>query len=257
MTSDSTTASGPLAGSVVVVTGAGGAAGQATVAQLLADGAFVVAADRSTDALAGLVDAADEAADHLQTASVDLLDEAATKDWASALEGEHGHIDGVIHLVGGWRGGKQFADNTSADWEFLHNLLIRTVQTTTLAFHDALLRSSTVERGSRFVLISAQAASAPTAGNAGYAAAKAAAEAWTLALADSFSKAEERNTEANSPQHTAAVVMVIKALVTPAMRAEKPNAAFAGFTPTEELATKISALFAANAAEVNGTRVHL
>lgn len=248
---------GHLDGAVVVVTGAGGAAGQATVARLLSDGAVVVAVDRSAEALAGLVVAAGEAADRLHTAAVDLLDEAATQAWAAQLEAERGHVDGVIHLVGGWRGGKQFSDNTSADWEFLHNLLIRTVQTTTLAFHDPLLRSSEIGRGGRFVLVSAQAAAAPTAGNAGYAAAKSAAEAWTLALADSFSKAEERNTEANSPQHTAAVVLVIKALVTPAMRAEKPDAAFTGFTSVEDLATKISSLFTGNAAELNGTRVHL
>jgi NADP-dependent 3-hydroxy acid dehydrogenase YdfG len=252
-----TDSQGPLVGAVVVVTGAGGAAGQATVARLLADGATVVAADRSVEALAGLVAAAGDAADRLEPVAVDLLDAAATQEWAASLEAERGHVDGVIHLVGGWRGGKRFADNTFADWEFLHSLLIRTVQTTTLAFHDPLLRSAENGRGGRFVLVSAQAAAAPTAGNAGYAAAKSAAEAWTLALADSFSKSEERNTEANRPQQTAAVVLVIKALVTPAMRADKPDAAFSGFTSVEDLAAKISAVFAGNAAELNGTRVNL
>ncbi len=39
------------------------------------------------------------------------------------------------------------------------------------------------------MLVSQSGATKPTAGNAAYAAAKAAAEAWTLALADSFRKA--------------------------------------------------------------------
>ncbi len=252
-----TSGAGQLAGAVIVVTGAGGAAGQATVTQLLANGATVIAADVSESALGGLVSSAGSRADLLHTVSVDLLDETATRDWAAALETQHAHVDGVIHLVGGWRGGKKFSDNTTSDWEFLHSLLIRTVQTTTLAFHDPLLRAYAHGHGGRFVLVSAQAAAAPTAGNAGYAAAKSAAEAWTLALADSFSKAEERNTEANTHQHTAAVVLVIKALLTPAMRANKPDAAFAGFTSVEDLATTVTGLFARDAADINGARINL
>ena len=81
-----------------------------------------------------------------------------------------------------------FAETDLADWDLLEKLLIRTVQHTSLAFHEALQRS---DRG-RYVLISAAGASKPTAGNAAYAAAKAAAEAWTLALADSFRKARGR-----------------------------------------------------------------
>ena len=69
-----------------------------------------------------------------------------------------------------------------ADYDFLHGLLVRTLQLTSRAFHRALTQS---DHG-RFVLVSAAAAQNPTDTNAAYASAKAAAEAWTLALADSF-----------------------------------------------------------------------
>lgn len=117
--------------------------------------------------------------------TVDLLDLQATRDWADHVEKDFGRVDGVVHLVGGWRGSASFAETDLADWELLEKLLIRTVQHTSLAFHDALTRS---DRG-RFLLISAAGASKPTAGNAAYAASKAAAEAWTLALGDAFRKA--------------------------------------------------------------------
>lgn len=117
--------------------------------------------------------------------TVDLLDLGAAREWAAKTEKEFGRIDGLVHLVGGWRGSSSFAETDLADWTLLEKLLIRTVQSTSLAFQDGLQRS---DRG-RYLLISAAGASSPTAGNAAYAASKAAAEAWTLALADAFRKA--------------------------------------------------------------------
>ena len=114
----------------------------------------------------------------------------------------------------------------STDWLVLHDLLIRTVQNVTLAFHDALVASPQ----GRFVLVSATAAAAPTAGAAGYAAAKAAAEAWTLALADSFRRLQSGRADDPLPQTAAATVLVVKALVHDGLRAAKPEATFPGYT---------------------------
>jgi NAD(P)-dependent dehydrogenase (short-subunit alcohol dehydrogenase family) len=103
--------------------------------------------------------------------------------------------------------------------------------------------------GGRYVLISAAGASSPTAGNAAYAAAKAAAEAWTLALGDSFSKLSGPD----GPT-AAATVLVIKALVHDGLRAERPQAKFAGFTDVRDLADAIADVWNRNADDVNGTR---
>lgn len=120
--------------------------------------------------------------------TVDLLDLQATRDWADRIQKDFGRIDGMVHLVGGWRGSTSFPETDLADWELLEKLLVKTVQHTSLAFHDALLRS---DRG-RFVLVSQSGAHKPTANNAAYNAGKAAAEAWTLALGDAFRKAGAR-----------------------------------------------------------------
>lgn len=181
---------GKLHGAVVAVAGAGGPAGRATLLRLAEAGAVVVASDADPARLAEAVDAARYAHGGATVTgdTVDLLDLEATKAWADRTEKEFGRVDGVVHLVGGWRGSKTFTDVDLADWDFLEKLLIRTVQHTSLAFHDGLLRS---DRG-RYVLISQSGAHKPVANNAAYNAGKAAAEAWTLAMADSFRKAGAR-----------------------------------------------------------------
>ena len=129
-----------------------------------------------------------------------------------------------------------------ADWDLLHDLLIRTVQHTTRAFHDALV----AERHGRFVLVSAKQAQAPSNSNAAYAAAKAAAEAWTLALADGF-----------AGSGATANIVVVDAILTPRMREESPGKEFPTFTPAEHIAEAIAFLCSDAAAEMNGQRLPL
>jgi NAD(P)-dependent dehydrogenase (short-subunit alcohol dehydrogenase family) len=176
----------------------------------------------------------------VHAAVVDLLDEQATRDWATRVQSEHGQVDGLVHLVGGWRGGVGIVDSDLADWNWLNDRLIRTLQHTSRAFHDAIKASP---RG-RLVLISTVQTRAPSATNASYAAAKAAAETWTLAVADSF-----KDTGA------AAVILQIKALLTPTMRAARPDDTFAGYTPVDELADTIHDLWLTPATELNGQRL--
>ena len=161
--------------------------------------------------------------------AVDLLDEKAATAWASELADRFGHVDGLIHLVGGWRGGDPIESSDLSDYEFLHDLLVRTVQLASRAFHSALAAS---EHG-RFLLVSSSAAQAPEGTNAAYAAAKASAEAWTLALADSF---KDLDATAN--------VLVVNAIITPAMREKNPDKPFPTFTSAEDIADAIAFLCA-------------
>ncbi|MFD5038205.1 SDR family NAD(P)-dependent oxidoreductase [Streptomyces sp. NPDC058377] len=242
--------SGVLEGAVIAVAGAAGPAGRATLLRLAEAGATVVASDANPERLVEAVDAARYAHGGATVTgdTVDLLDPGAAREWAAKTEKEFGRVDGLVHLVGGWRGGTNFADTSLADWDYLEKLLIRTVQSTSLAFHEVLQRSDL----GRYVLVSASGAGSPTAGNAAYAASKAAAEAWTLALADSFRKAG-----GDAGPTSAAAILVVKALVHDAMRAERPNAKFAGFTDVTELAEAIAGVWDMPAGEVNGKRLWL
>ncbi len=233
-------------GSLVVVTGAGGPAGSAVVQALVASGATVVGADRSADALEAVRNRLGDGAGRFRGDVVDLLDVDRVRTWADDVAASHPsgspRVDGVVHLVGGWRGGSRFLDNTVEDAAFLHDLLVRTLQHVSLTFHDHLLASPRSE----FVIVSALGASKPTAGNAAYAASKAAAEAWTAALADSFGKLQK-----DAPA-AAASTLVVKALVHDAMRGASPEKSFDGFTDVKDLAAEIVALWDLDAATANG-----
>ncbi|HEX5608735.1 MAG TPA: SDR family NAD(P)-dependent oxidoreductase [Solirubrobacterales bacterium] len=227
---------------VIAVAGAGGGLGPLVIGSLAAAGATVAGTDRSQETLDAMPDAAGVPAERWDGRAVDLLDEDAARGWCAALVERFGRVDGLIHLVGGWRGGEPLHEASLADWDFLHGLLVRTVQHTTRAFHDQLAAS---EHG-RFVLVSAKQAQAPSNTNAAYAAAKAAAEAWTLAFADGF-----------EPGGATANIVVVDAILTPRMREENPDGDFATFTPAEHVAEAIAFLCSDAAAEMNGQRVPL
>jgi NAD(P)-dependent dehydrogenase (short-subunit alcohol dehydrogenase family) len=229
-----------LDGRIIAVAGGAGNLGP-TVVQRLADAGSlpcVCGRDReSLDALAAELDAA------IETDVVDLLDPTAPQAWADDLAARHdGRVDGLVHLVGGWRGGQPIEEAPLEDWDALSALLVRTVQHATQAFASHLMQSG----HGRFVIVSAGQAQAPTHPNAAYAAAKAASETWTLALADRF---KGNGATAN--------IVVVGAIVTPAMRAESPDKDFSTFTSAEEIAEAIAYLCSDTAASMNGQRLTL
>ena len=245
-----------LNGRVVLVAGAAGAAGPPTLAALVGAGATVVAIDNDASRLDPVVAAANDGAGEGRAHGVvvDLLDEAATKDALTAVAEEHGRIDGLLHLVGGWRGGTGIVESDLADWDLLQSLLVRTLQHTSRACHDALVAS-----GGRLAIVSTPQAQTPGAKNASYAAAKAAAETWTLAVADSFATAakaaaEEGTADGSEVAGAAAVIVQIKALLTDAMKEERPDRKFPGYSHVDDVAAELLSLFALPAAQVNGTR---
>ncbi len=227
---------------VIAIAGVGGGLGPLVAARLAAGGATVAGTDRDQGTLDAIAVDLGLPPERWDGATVDLLDEEATRAWCAALVERFGRVDGLIHLVGGWRGGEPLHEAPLSDWDLLHDLLIRTVQHTTRAFHDQLAASA----HGRFVLVSAKQAQAPSNTNAAYAAAKAAAEAWTLALADGF---DSGGATAN--------IIVIDALLTPAMRAESPEEDFPTFTPAEHVAEAIAFLCSDAAEKMNGQRLPL
>jgi NAD(P)-dependent dehydrogenase (short-subunit alcohol dehydrogenase family) len=231
-----------LDGSVVAIAGVAGGLGPVVVERLAAVGATVAGADVSQERIDEVAAELALPAERWDGRAVDLLDEGATRGWCGALLERFGRVDALLHLVGGWRGGQPLHEEPLGDWDLLHDLLIRTVQHTTRAFHDALLTS---EHG-RFVLVSAKQAQAPSNSNAAYAAAKAAAEAWTLALADGF---EGSAATAN--------IIVVDAILTPRMREESPGEDFPPFTPAEHIADAIAFLCSDAAEKMNGQRLPL
>jgi len=235
-------ASQDLSGVTVAVAGAAGGLGPVVCKRLADAGASLALTDRSEDRLAEVADGLDLPAERIDTQVVDLLDPEAASTWARDLGGRFGGVDGLLHLVGGWKGGEPLATFPMEDYEFLHDLLVRTVQYTTRAFRDLLAGSG---RG-RFVLISSSQAQHPGGTNAAYGAAKAAAESWTLALADDLA-------------HTGATanIVVVEAILTPRMRMENPDNDYPSFTPAEHIAEATAFLLSEAAEKMNGQRLSL
>jgi NAD(P)-dependent dehydrogenase (short-subunit alcohol dehydrogenase family) len=224
-----------LNGRVIAIAGAGGNLGPTVVKRLASTGAKLALGGRDKASLDELGVAAD-------TAAVDLLDLEGARAWANGIAERLGRVDALVHLVGGWRGGQPIEEAPLEDWDALRELLVRTTQHATQAFAPHLIESGS----GRFVIVSSGQGQAPTSKNASYAAAKAAQEAWTLALADRF-----KGTGAT------ANVVVVGSILTPAMREETPDKDFSTFTPAEEIAEAIAYLCSDAAATMNGQRLTL
>ncbi|GAA1133073.1 SDR family oxidoreductase [Arthrobacter flavus] len=241
-----------LHGLTVVVAGAAGASGVACATLLSRHGATVVAVGSH----AGRLEQALGHLDDVDRRVCDLADAQAVTELCQALSADYESLDGLIHLVGGWRGGKGIAGQTDDDYELLHTSVLTTLRNTTRAFYPALLASS---RG-RVAIVSSTAVDSPTAAVASYAALKSAAEAWTRAVADGFRRDQEPagdSTTESAGQTSAATILVVKALVDDALRDAHPERRFPGYTHVDDLAAAVVGLYAAEAPSVNGQRIIL
>jgi NAD(P)-dependent dehydrogenase (short-subunit alcohol dehydrogenase family) len=217
---------------VAIVLGAG--MGGRAVTRALGDDHLVIVVDRDADLARGAADPVDG-----ESAAVDLLDMHDLARFRDDVLARHGHIDAVVHLVGGWQGSKTVDEGALAAWDAIAPGVFGTVRTTTVAFRDAL-----VDAGGCYVIVSSTASAKPTAGNVAYATAKAAAETWVQGLAHSFKDTSAR-----------AVVVAVKALVDTDMRAAQADQSFPGYTDTVDLAEAIHGIVMGDAP--NGARREL
>jgi NAD(P)-dependent dehydrogenase (short-subunit alcohol dehydrogenase family) len=230
-----------VAGRLVVIAGATSASGLAATRELIAAGARVIAVGRHPEKLQHLVDSigTDAAppgpseAGSLHTEVCDLADEAAVTALADRIHTTDGAVDGLLHLVGGWRGGGGLAGQTDADYRFLESSFT-SFRHVSRAF-DGDLRSSAA---GRIGVVSSTAVARPLAGGANYAAVKAATEAWARAGAQGFAKSAR---DAGEPLAAASVIFRVKSLD--------------GLEGA--LAQRFSGLWMTDAAEINDTIVEL
>lgn len=216
-----------LAGRTVLVTGAAGGLGRVAVAAAAAAGARVVLVGRDRARLDAVGAAHGAAVSSLHV--VDLLDPGAVEQLAVRVGDA---VDVVWHLVGGWRGGPPLPEQSDEDWAWLHDQLA----STTFHVARAFARRLAARPAGRLVAVSSPMAVAPTSANTAYAAAKAAAEAVVLALAD----------ELRGSPATANVVVV------PSIGSGSPSA-----VPAEQVADTLAYVSSDAAARMNGQRIRL
>ncbi|MDR6417129.1 SDR family oxidoreductase [Pseudarthrobacter sulfonivorans] len=231
----------------VLVTGGSGPSGVAVARALHEAGfrVFSVGSDR-----ARINAAANKAGDGVTPLVCDLADLPGVRALRDTLASTAGPVDAVIHLVGGWRGASGIADQSDADWDFLERGAVTTVRNVSRVFFDDVAASS----AGRFAIVSSTTVETPTAATASYVAAKAAAETWTMAMAEGLARSAASE---GRELRGAAVVLVVKALVDAELRQAHPERTFPGATDVEDLAAAVVGLFRRPAAELNGRRLRL
>jgi len=157
----------------VLLAGGTSDAGWAIAHALRERGAHVAVAGRSRDKLARF------SREGFDAIELDLADARAVDDAVGRLDS----LDGLIPLVGGWRGGGGIPGQSDEDWHVLSGALTAVRHACRAAW--PLLEASPA---ARVAVVSSVQVTRPLAGGANYAAVKAAVEAWTQAMAHGFVK---------------------------------------------------------------------
>jgi NAD(P)-dependent dehydrogenase (short-subunit alcohol dehydrogenase family) len=140
----------------------------------------------------------------LHTELCDLTSEPSVIALARRVREACGRVDGLIHLVGGWRGGGGLAGQSDEDYRALE-VGLTALRHASRAFDEDLRTSD----AGRLAIVSSTVVERPLAGGANYATVKAASEAWTRAVGQGFAKAAR---DAGSELSGAAVIFRVKAL---------------------------------------------
>ena len=218
---------------VVVITGATGALGSKAAHTFAARGDSLALLDHNQDRLDSLTRDLNLPDERLFVSVVDLRDREAVRSTTEAVSVKFGRVEALIHLVGGWVGGKTIPEASAEDLEFM---LSQHVWTTFHLFQSFAPKLTSNGWG-RVMIVSASTVPNPPGKAGAYTAAKAAQENLVLTLA----------AELKQSGVTANIIQV------KAIDIENKGT---GTTPDEIVAAMLY-LFSDEAGKVNGARIPL
>lgn len=167
-----------LGGRVVLVAGGTGALGAAVSLAFLAEGAEVVATYRRKEEMDRLRGEAPDAS-RLEGTIADVSDEKAAKELVSQVVSRCGRLDAVVNAVGSWAGGAKVWDADAGELDRMLRVNLLPCWTLSRAAAPRMV----AQKSGAIVHVVSRAAVAHEAGQAAYAASKAAALALTDSLA--------------------------------------------------------------------------
>jgi len=216
---------------VILITGATGALGTIAAHMFAARGHSLVLLNNDQNKLDSLRRDLDLSAERLLTSVVDLRDGDAVRAAAKAVYDRFGGIHALIHLVGGWVGGKAIPEASIQDLDSMLGQHVWTTFHLFQSFTPQLVKS----KWGRVMIVSASTVPNPPGNTGAYAAAKAAQENLVLTLA---AELKDKGVTANIIQ----------------VRAIDVNNSGKGTTP-EEIVAAMMYLFSDEASKVNGARI--
>jgi NAD(P)-dependent dehydrogenase (short-subunit alcohol dehydrogenase family) len=220
-------------GRSIVITGATGALGNLAAKTFAERGHNIALLDKDQAKLDSLAGSLNLPTDRLYAQTIDLLNGPAVHDSAEAVHSKFGSVHALFHLVGGWTGGKTFAETPADDLEFMLNQHVRTTFNLFKSFSSYLGANG----WGRVIIISPSTVQNPPEKRGVYSASKAAQENMILSLS-----AELKQTGV-----TANIIQV------KAIDVENKGT---GTTPGEIVAA-MTYLFSDEANKINGTRIPL
>jgi NAD(P)-dependent dehydrogenase (short-subunit alcohol dehydrogenase family) len=227
---------------IAVITGATGGLGSVLARSLAERGAYLALLDRDQGKLTSFAEVLSLPEPGFIARSVDLLDPVGTKSAAEAIVAKFGRIDILLHLVGGWTGGRTILETPASDLAFMLNQHIWTSFNVVQAFIPYLLRNG----WGRIVMITSPFATHPNAKGGPYAIAKSGQETLILTLSQEL---KGTGVTAN--------LLQAKTIDNKRVKVSDPSLENASWTTPQELVSAILYLLSDDAGTVNGAKIPL
>jgi NAD(P)-dependent dehydrogenase (short-subunit alcohol dehydrogenase family) len=226
---------------VVVITGATGGLGQPTAQAFAEQGASLALLSTNQEKLDALARDLNLPDDRVLAYDVNLLDEKAVREAAEAVSAKFGRVDVLIHLIGGWTGGKTIAESDADEFKIMLDQHVWTTIHLLQAFSPKLA----VNGWGRVIAVTTPFATNPSAKMGAYAVGKAAQETLLMTLANEF---KDTDITAN--------VIQVKSIEVKGIGNPGQSVRGKGTSPEEIIAAMLY-LCSEEAGKVNGTRLPL
>ena len=226
----------------VVISGATGLLSSFVARELAKKGVNLALLDIHSDKLASLLKDLGLADGRVFSRAVDLLDPLGIKTAAEAISSKFGKIEVLLHLVGGWSGGKLLINANSEDLTNMLNRHIWTSFNVIQAFVPYIIKNG----WGRIIMVTSPHAARPNVNGGIYAIGKSGQEALMNALSREL---EGSGVTANMLQ--------VKSIDVKREKLSSPTPENASWTTPEELVGAILFLLSDEAGNINGSKIPL
>jgi NAD(P)-dependent dehydrogenase (short-subunit alcohol dehydrogenase family) len=227
-------------GRVVIITGAAGGLGQVAAREFAQRRARLALVGKRLEPLNELAASLRLPSEQVLTRSANLVESEAASDLVQAVMGKFGRVDALVHLVGGWSGGKAVENVPDRDVD----AMLQQHLWTSLHLFKAVVPHMRAAKWGRILAISSPTASHPAPERAPYAIGKAAQEALVLTLAQEL-----------KGSGVTANLVVVSTIDVAGERRSKPAASNTSWTTPEEITATLLHLCSDEAGTINGARI--
>lgn len=227
---------------VILITGATGGLGRVAAREMAAQGARLALVSTNALKLQSLAASLNLEQGRVMTYAGDLTQSEVVTQAAAAVQQAFGRVDVLLHLVGGWTGGRSVAEGDPDDLEDM----IRQHVWTTLYLAQAFVPLLISNGWGRIITVSSPSAERPAARGGFYAAGKAAQDALMLTLGREL-----------AGSGVTANVLQVRAIDTGHERDLDRTEKNASWTTPEEITAAVLYLCSDDARVINGARIPL